>query len=306
MTIQVVVHPLVLRNIFHKHHWVVKKTGIRGVGVLLGRRDHGVVSVTNSYAVLFKEDPIWSFDETHHNSMLRMFAGINDDEDVVGWYSTCPEPHVNNLDMHAVFTKYAHDPLFLTIDVMRTESPTMEIPFITSEIPTVAYLAVNEVNEVGIRKNTFSPVVTQIAHPEEIGTSTRSTLVSEMPIAGDLPSMIEAYYLFVKNNVRISVEGYDLSLDPFELDRSLEEHFGSCGTVEYVDVPRHPDTNAISNRCTIVTLRGEFAEEKALALNGTDVDGWTVTVKVLPPTMTELMSGKSPRELALEYLARDC
>ncbi|KAF3573873.1 hypothetical protein F2Q69_00063738 [Brassica cretica] len=73
-----------------------------------------------------------------------------------------------------------------------------------------------------------------------------------------------------------------------------------------VDVPRHPDTNAISNRCTTVTLRGEFAEEKALALNGTDVEGWTVTVKVLPPAMTELMSGKSPRELALEYLAHNC
>ncbi|KAF2591276.1 hypothetical protein F2Q70_00042037 [Brassica cretica] len=150
-----------------------------------------------------------------------------------------------------------------------------------TEIPTAAYLAVDEVNEVGSSKKTFFRVFTEIAPPpEEIGTSTRSTLVSEMPIAGALPDMIESHYLFVKNKVCISVEGYDLSLDPFDLDRSLEEHFGSCGTVEYVDVPRHPDTNAISNRCTTVTLRGEFAEEKALALNGTDVEGWTVTVKV--------------------------
>ncbi|KAJ4908776.1 MPN domain-containing protein [Raphanus sativus] len=307
---KVVVHPLVLRNIFHKHHWVVKKTGRRGVGVLLGRSYRGVVSVTNSYPVLFKEDPIWSFDQTHHKSMFRMLESINGrHEDVVGWYSTCPEPHVNNLDMHAVFREYVQDPLFLTIDVMRSETPT-------SEIPTVAYLAVeDEVNEVGSSKQTFFPVFTQIALPEEIGTSTRSTLVSELffllyvlsdAYTGDLPCFIESHYLYVKNMVRISVEGYDLSLDPVDLDRSLEEHFGSCGTVEYVDVPRHPDTNAISNRCTTVTLRGEFAEEKALALNGTDVEGWTVTVKVLPPAMTELMSGKSPRELALEYLARNC
>ncbi|KAL0758024.1 hypothetical protein Bca101_095692 [Brassica carinata] len=174
MTIEkVVVHPLVLRNIFHKHHCVVKNTGRRGVGVLLGWRHRGIVSVTNSCAVLFKEDSIWSFDQTHHKSMLRMFESFSERDVVVGWYSTSPEPHVNNLDIHAVFRK-------------------------------------------------------------------------------------------------------------------------------------HPDTNAISNRCTTVTLRGEFAEEKALALNGTDVEGWTVTVKVLPPAMTELMSGKSPRELALEYLAHNC
>lgn len=54
--------------------------------------------------MLFKEDPIWSFDQTHHKSMFRMLESINGrHEDVVGWYSTCPEPHVNNLDMHAVF-----------------------------------------------------------------------------------------------------------------------------------------------------------------------------------------------------------
>lgn len=72
------------------------------------------------------------------------------------------------------FCRYVQDPLFLTIDVMRSETPT-------SEIPTVAYLAVeDEVNEVGSSKQTFFPVFTQIALPEEIGTSTRSTLVSEV------------------------------------------------------------------------------------------------------------------------------
>nr|VDD59420.1 unnamed protein product [Brassica oleracea] len=111
--------------------------------------------------------------------MLRMFESFSERDVVVGWYSTSPEPHVNNLDIHAVFRKYAHDPLFLTIDVMRTE------------IPTAAYLAVDEVNEVGSSKKTFF-------------------------------------------------------------------------------------------------LRG------------------CVTVKVLPPAMTELMSGKSPRELALEYLGHNC
>lgn len=169
--------------------------------------------------------PYGLFDQTHHKSMLRMFESFSERDVVVGWYSTSPEPHVNNLDIHAVFRKYAHDPLFLTIDVMRTE------------IPTAAYLAVDEVNEVGSSKKTFFRVFTTIAPPpEEIGTSTRSTLVSEMPIAGALPDMIESHYLFVKNKVCISVEGYDLSLDHFDLDRSLEEHFGSCGTVEYVDV----------------------------------------------------------------------
>ena len=37
-----------------------------------------------------------------------------------------------------------------------------------------------------------------------------------------------------------------------------------------------------SSKCSFFQLCGDGAEEKALALDGTDMGGWNVTVKVLP------------------------
>lgn len=52
-----------------------------------------------------------------------------------------------------------------------------------------------------------------------------------------------------------------------------------------------------------MTLSGEWATEKALALNGSDVGGWIVSVTVLPPEISEMASGMSAREYALRYVA---
>lgn len=38
----------------------------------------------------------------------------------------------------------------------------------------------------------------------------------------------------------------------------------------------------VSSKCSFFQLSGEGAEEKALALDGTDMGGWNVVVKVLP------------------------
>lgn len=76
------------------------------------------------------------------------------------------------------------------------------------------------------------------------------------------------------DRVRIGVEGYDMSsLQPLDLVRSLSKLFESCGEVYDVDVPRDLQTNAINGRCTTVVLLGDGAEEKALALDGTDLGG---------------------------------
>ncbi|XP_018453930.2 uncharacterized protein LOC108825086 [Raphanus sativus] len=113
---------------------------------------------------------------------------------------------------------------------------------------------------------------------------------------------------WISSNVitRLSKTRFRLALRdmtfPFNLMISTDHWWNTLDPVEYVKVPRHPLTNAINHRCTVVTLRGEGAAEKALALNGTNVGGlggWRVTVKLLPPTMKELLSGKSPRQLAL-------
>ncbi|CAN7028465.1 unnamed protein product [Brassica oleracea var. botrytis] len=258
---KVVVHPLVLRNIVDNHNRIAKDSGKRVVGVLLGSRSsRGIVGVTNSYAVPFEEDgkdpSIWSFDGDHHEYMLNMFNGLNDKEDVVGWYSTCPNLRENDLAVHASIFRscsYVLNPVVLvTIDVQPHQLG----------IPTKAYYAVN--SSLGSSKEAFVPVSTEIAPPqvEEIG---RSILVTEMTPGGD-------------NGL-------------------------SCGFLENIQVPRHPVTNAITDRCTTVTLSGEWATEKALALNGSDVGGWIVSVTVLPPEISEMASGMSAREYALRYVA---
>ncbi|CAN6859243.1 unnamed protein product [Brassica oleracea] len=298
---KVVVHPLVLRNIVDNHNRIAKDSGKRVVGVLLGSRSScGIVGVTNSYAVPFEEDgkdpSIWSFDGDHHEYMLNMFKGLNDKEDVVGWYSTCPNLRENDLAVHASIFRscsYVLNPVVLvTIDVQPHQLG----------IPTKAYYAVN--SSLGSSKEAFVPVSTEIAPPEveEIG---RSILVTEMTPGGDngLVDSIEANYLSLQNRVRISVSGYDTSLDALDLVNYLEKHFQSCGFLENIQVPRHPVTNAITDRCTTVTLSGEGATEKALALNGSDVGGWIVSVTLLPPEISEMASGMSAREYALRYVA---
>jgi 26S proteasome regulatory subunit N8 len=60
-------------------------------------------------------------------------------ENVVGWYSTGPKIKPNDLDINNLFTRYTPNPVFVIIDV----APKEEF-----EIPTKAYVAVEEVKEV--------------------------------------------------------------------------------------------------------------------------------------------------------------
>ena len=54
-----------------------------------------------------------------------------------------------------------------------------------------------------------------------------------------------------------------------------------------------------------MVLRGEGAAEKALALDGSDVGGWRVSVTILPPELAQMSSGMSAREYALLYVAEN-
>ncbi|KAF3568166.1 hypothetical protein DY000_02013892 [Brassica cretica] len=275
---------------------------------------------TTQSAMPFEEDgkdpSTWSFDGDHHEYMLNMFKGLNDKEDVVGWYSTCPNLRENDLAVHAsIFRRLVSSSSFIIILALFICSYVLNpVVLVTIDvqphqlgIPTKAYYAVN--SSLGSSKEAFVPVSTEIAPPqvEEIGTSKPvfCILVTEMTPGGDngLVDSIEANYLSLQNRVRISVSGYDTSLDALDLVSYLEKHFQSCGFLENIQVPRHPVTNAITDRCTTVTLSGEGATEKALALNGSDVGGWIVSVTVLPPEISEMASGMSAREYALRYVA---
>ncbi|WZY80169.1 hypothetical protein YC2023_026553 [Brassica napus] len=68
-----------------------------------------------------------------------------------------------------------------------------------------------------------------------------------------------------------------------DIGNGLTSHFSSCGRICNLDIPRDPITNVVNSKCSFFQLcGGEGAEEKALALDGTDMGGWNVTVKVLP------------------------
>lgn len=55
---------------------------------------------------------------------------------------------------------------------------------------------------------------------------------------------------------------------------------------------------------TTVVLRGEGAADKALALNGSDVGGWRVSVTILPPELDEMSSEMTACEFPLGYASR--
>ncbi|EMS65641.1 putative 26S proteasome non-ATPase regulatory subunit 7 [Triticum urartu] len=195
---KVVVHPLVLLSIVDHYNRVARDTRKRVVGVLLGTSSRGVVDVTNSYAVPFEEDDkdprIWFLDHNYHESMFSMFKRINAKEHVVGWYSTGPKLKENDLDVHALFTKYdsalqpfiphyVPNPVLVIIDVQPKELG----------IPTKAYYAVEEVKENATQKSqkVFVHVPSEIAahEVEEIGVehllrdvkdTTISTLATEV------------------------------------------------------------------------------------------------------------------------------
>ncbi|CAN6806106.1 unnamed protein product [Brassica oleracea] len=303
---KVVVHPLVLRG-----------------------SSHGIVDVINSYPVPFKEDgkdPCGGFFyHKHRRSMLQLFHGINGTSetccfdflyvyvatmfltkilffsDMVGWYSTGPELRDNDLDVHAKFCHYAPYPVLVVIDV-------------GLGIPTNAYYTMSSLEK--IEKEVFVRASVEIAPHEVKEDSGEEHLLSEfkdttteiapkrMTLGGvSFVDAMESYMEFYKNQVRISVEGYDLSLRAVDLDISLVNHFSSCGNVEFVEVPRDPVTNAISGTSTTVVLRGKGATEKALALNGSDVGGWRASVNILPPALSSLRSGLTTREAARQYVA---
>ncbi|CAH8295735.1 unnamed protein product [Eruca vesicaria subsp. sativa] len=291
---KVVVHPLVLRNIVDNHNRLVKDSGKRVVGALLGSISRGIVGVTNSYAVPFEEDDkdpsIWSFDSKHHESMFGMFKGLNAKEDVVGWYSTCAKLRENDLAVHALFSGYVPNPVLVTIDVQPQELG----------IPAKAYHAVN--SSLGSSKKTFVHVSTDIAPPQIGG----SVMVTEMTPGGEngLVDFLEDYYTHVKNSVRISVSGYDTSLDIVELVGYLEKHFESCG-LEDIRVPTHPVTGAIISSSATLVLRGEGVVDKALALNGSYVGRWKVSVTILPPELDVMSTDMTAREFALGYAAAE-
>eukprot|EP00027_Filamoeba_sp_ATCC50430_P000088 CAMPEP_0168551934 /NCGR_PEP_ID=MMETSP0413-20121227/6445_1 /TAXON_ID=136452 /ORGANISM="Filamoeba nolandi, Strain NC-AS-23-1" /LENGTH=334 /DNA_ID=CAMNT_0008582509 /DNA_START=50 /DNA_END=1054 /DNA_ORIENTATION=- len=165
---KVVVHPLVLLSTVDHYNRIAKDTSKRVVGVLLGEVHKGVVDVTNSYAVPFEEDEqnskIWFLDHNYHENMYGMFRKVNARENVVGWYSTGPKIRPADLEINELFRKYTPNPVYVIIDVQPKEE---------FEIPTKAYVAIEEVKEEGTEAPSlqFQHITSEIGalEAEEVG-----------------------------------------------------------------------------------------------------------------------------------------
>jgi 26S proteasome regulatory subunit N8 len=170
---KVIVHPLVLLSTVDHFNRVASATSKRVVGVLLGeiqRRKTGevVVDVTNSYAVPFEEEEskssIWFLDHNYHENMEAMFRKVNAKEKVVGWYSSGPRIRPADLEINELFRNYTPNPVLVIIDVRPQDS---------LEIPTNAYISIEEVKEDGTEPPTrrFIHITSEIGalEAEEVG-----------------------------------------------------------------------------------------------------------------------------------------
>ncbi|KAF8046041.1 hypothetical protein N665_4087s0005 [Sinapis alba] len=91
----------------------------------------------------------------------------------------------------------------------------------------------------------------------------------------------ESLYDELENDKRfkfgITVVGYDTSLREDEVERALTAHFSSCGDIThvYVDLP---------DKMTNIYFSKEEGEASALDLDGSQVDGFKITITLVPTT----------------------
>lgn len=162
---EVVVHPIVLLSIVDHYNRIAKGTSKRVVGTLLGEVMDGRLHVTNSFAVLFEEDPrdprVWFLDHNYHENMFQMFKKVNTKERVVGWYSTGPRIMPCDLEIHEVYRQYCAEPVMVIINPQPNEL----------ELPTDCYYSVEVASDDKVFRRTFKHVPSTVGayEAEEIG-----------------------------------------------------------------------------------------------------------------------------------------
>ncbi|VVB10453.1 unnamed protein product [Arabis nemorensis] len=82
-------------------------------------------------------------------------------------------------------------------------------------------------------------------------------------------------------SVTMIVSGYDKSLPEDDIKSLLSEHFSSCGDITRVYFAADVETE-IRNKHAFFDITGEDAKEKAMQLNGSDMGGRNLVVKVMP------------------------
>jgi len=162
---EVVVHPLVLLSVVDHYNRLAKGTTKRVLGTLLGEVQDGKLHVTNSFAVLFEEDPrdprVWFLDHNYHENMFQMFKKVNRKERVVGWYSTGPKIVPCDLEIHEMYREYCPEPILAIINPQPKEL----------DLPTDCYYSVEVASEDKFFRRTFKHVPSTVGafEAEEIG-----------------------------------------------------------------------------------------------------------------------------------------
>ncbi|XP_068657875.1 nucleolin 2-like [Aristolochia californica] len=80
----------------------------------------------------------------------------------------------------------------------------------------------------------------------------------------------------------IYIRGFDKSLGEDEIRSALEEHFGSYGEMTRVSIPKDYETGA-SKGLAYVDFSGDDGFSQALELNGSDINGYNLTVEEARP-----------------------
>uniref|UniRef100_A0A0D9W9M5 RRM domain-containing protein n=1 Tax=Leersia perrieri TaxID=77586 RepID=A0A0D9W9M5_9ORYZ len=80
----------------------------------------------------------------------------------------------------------------------------------------------------------------------------------------------------------IFIRGFDTSLDIHQIRGSLEEHFGSCGEITRVSVPKDYETGA-SKGMAYMDFADNSSLSKAFELNGSDLGGFSLYVDEARP-----------------------
>ncbi|KAK1281896.1 Nucleolin 2 [Acorus calamus] len=78
------------------------------------------------------------------------------------------------------------------------------------------------------------------------------------------------------------IRGFDKSLEEDQIRSSLEEHFGSCGEITRISVPKDYESGAPKG-IAYMDFKESDGLSKALELNGSELDGYSLTVEEARP-----------------------
>ncbi|KAG6508644.1 hypothetical protein ZIOFF_034024 [Zingiber officinale] len=83
-------------------------------------------------------------------------------------------------------------------------------------------------------------------------------------------------------NYTIFVKGFDKSVGQDQIRNSLQEHFGSCGGITRISLPKDYESGALKG-IAYMDFKDQDAYNKAFELNGTELGEYTLTVDEAKP-----------------------